>query len=474
MNKVKLIFSRFNFEFLSKAIFVCLFFSTLQLLAQLANVKSKFVGNCIGSIIRSNYANYWNQVTPGNAGKWGSVEGNQDQYNWTPLDNIYNYATSKNFLYKHHTLIWGNQQPSWITSLDSANQRAQIEEWIRLVGERYPSMNFVDVVNEPFNAPPDGNNGRANYKKALGGNGVTGWDWVITAFQWARQYCVPGVKLLLNEYNVLQDNSVTDRYIRLIDTLKVRGLIDGIGVQGHYFEFKSFVGAPSTYSYAVSTLKYNLDRLAATGLPIYITEFDINEADDSIQLQNYKTYFPLFWEHPGVKGITLWGYVQYDIWKENAYLMTDRYVERPALQWLRTYLVSPLRPALVSPNGTTGEARNPLLKWHSSVSATSYHIQVSTNSALTSAIIVDTTVADTLLQLKPLAASTRFFWRVSATNEHGTGEYSTTANFITGDQVVSVKEFEGIPTEFKLFQNYPNPFNPETVISYQLSVAGCR
>lgn len=109
-------------------------------------------------------------------------------------------------------------------------------------------MTFIDVVNEPFNAPPP-------FMNALGGSGTTGWDWVITAFQLARQYCTPGVKLLLNEYNILHRNDITDNYIALIDTLMVRGLIDAIGVQGHYFEFKSFAGGSPSYTYSISTIE---------------------------------------------------------------------------------------------------------------------------------------------------------------------------------------------------------------------------
>ena len=71
--------------------------------------------------VRANFSKYWNQVTPENAGKWGNVESSRDQYNWAPLDNIYNDALTNGFPYKHHALIWGSQYPSWITSLDSAN-----------------------------------------------------------------------------------------------------------------------------------------------------------------------------------------------------------------------------------------------------------------------------------------------------------------------------------------------------------------
>jgi endo-1,4-beta-xylanase len=329
MDKVKINSRVLYFEFIYKAIFICLFVSTIQLEAQpLAQGKDKFLGCSAVNLNQYNFLNYWNQLTPENAGKWGSVEGSQGSYIWTTLDSFYHYAINNNLLYKHHNLVWGSQQPSWITSLDSASQREEVRKWIDSVCTRYPNLSFIDVVNEPFNTPPP-------YLKALGGTGKTGWDWVITAFQWARQYSSPGVKLLVNEYNILQDNSITAKYIRLIDTLKVRNLIDGVGIQGHYFEFKG-----SGYSYPVSTLKSNLDKIGALGLPIYITEFDINEPVDSIQLANYKTYFPLFWGDQYVKGITLWGSMEGYTWKVNAYLINSDRSERPALTWLRSYVLT--------------------------------------------------------------------------------------------------------------------------------------
>jgi endo-1,4-beta-xylanase len=431
----------------------------------LANGKNKFLGNAItyGSSIPSNFAKYWNQVTPGNDGKWGSVETSQGVYNWTGLDNIYNFALSNGFLFKDHNLIWGSQQPSFITSLDSATQRTEVENWIHLVGQKYPQMSFIDVVNEPFNSPPP-------YKNALGGSGTTGWDWVVTAFKWARQYCASKVKLLINEYNILQDNGITSNYIALIDTLKVRGLIDGIGIQGHYFEFKSAAGLTPVYSYPINTLKSNLDRIAtATGLPIYISEFDINEADDNTQLQNYQTYFSLFWQDSGVKGMTLWGYNQGDTWKPNAYLVRADQSERPALQWLRTYVLKPPIPTIISPVSVSGTSCNPSLVWQASNSAVSYHVQVATDMLFpASSIVVETTIVDTLLQLSPLAANTAFYWHVNAANDDGTSDYSPTALFITGNQITSVDALGEIPKKFNLDQNYPNPFNPSTTIRYEI------
>ncbi len=80
---------------------------------------------------------------------------------------------------------------------------------------------MIDVVNEPLHAPP-------SYMNAIGGSGSTGWDWVIWAFEKARQYC-PNAKLLINEYDVLSSTTNLANYISIINLLKARNLLDGIG-----------------------------------------------------------------------------------------------------------------------------------------------------------------------------------------------------------------------------------------------------
>ena len=153
----------------------------------LAAGHSKFLGNTDDSP-DSNFIDYWTQTTAGNAGKWGSIGISEDttQWNWSGLDRLYNYALSHHLIFKDHNLIWGAQQPSWISGLDSATQYHYIETWIRQVGQRYPKIDLIDVVNEPLGGhnPPDGGGSpaRANYINALGGYGKTGWDWVITFF----------------------------------------------------------------------------------------------------------------------------------------------------------------------------------------------------------------------------------------------------------------------------------------------------
>jgi GH35 family endo-1,4-beta-xylanase len=308
----------------------------------LAAGQNKFLGNAFGgSSDTSVFAKYWTQLTPGNAGKWGSVAGSPDTSKWTwgALDMAYNYAMKNHLSYKHHTLIWGSQQPSWISSLDSASQYNWIETWIKKVGERYPKMDMVDVVNEGImtHNPPDGLNGRANYINALGGAGKKGFDWIITAFKLARKYMPATTKLLLNDYNIINDNGATYRYLMIIDTLKRMGLIDGIGEQAHSGQVQGT---------DTSVLMYNLNRLAETGLPLYISELDLGStsstgaANDNYQLQQYQRLFPPWWTHPAVKGITLWGYIQGQMWDQTpvSYLFNSDETARPALFWLADYI----------------------------------------------------------------------------------------------------------------------------------------
>jgi endo-1,4-beta-xylanase len=308
----------------------------------LAHGQEKFLG-CTYNGPDANFTKYWNQVTPGNAGKFGSVGVSADTaaWNWSTLNAAYVLAKSNSLPFKDHCLIWGNQQPAWISGLDTATQAAVLDGWIHQVGIRFPNTDMVDVVNEPLHNPPDGGGtptARANYIQAMGGSGATGWDWVIWAFTKARQY-MPNAKLLLNEYSIINSNSATDSYLAIIDTLKVRGLIDGIGVQGHRFELET---ADTT------TMKNNLDRLAATGLPVYISEFDLGNVgnsgtpNDQAQLNLYKKIFPVLWRHPGIEGITIWDYIEGQTWQTTCYLVRSTGSYRPALGWLAQFIANPV------------------------------------------------------------------------------------------------------------------------------------
>lgn len=277
-----------------------------------------FVGNITtNGAVRSDFMQYWDQITPENEGKWGSVEGTRDQYNWGPLDAIYEFARANDIPVKGHVLVWGSQQPNWIADLSPEEQRAEIEEWISDYCERYPDTAMMDVVNEalPTHAP-------AEYAQSAFGD-----DWIIESFKLAREYC-PDTILIYNDYNFLTwDNQAI---IDLITPLVESGYVDALGVQAH--------GLYSPRVWTAQEIKDNLDNIAELGLPIYVSEYDIEETDDETQLERMQTHFPVFYNHPDVVGITLWGYVVGSTWREGTGLITSDGEQRPAMQWLMEYL----------------------------------------------------------------------------------------------------------------------------------------
>ncbi len=301
---------------------------SLSIAQPLADGQDKFLGCAWSPNQNVGFTTYWNQVTPENGGKWGFVEPIRDQMNWNEMTAAYNLAKNNGFLFKNHTMIWGNQAPSWIETLDDSTQLEELKEWFAATAAGFPDMEFIDVVNEPLHAPPS-SIGKGNYSKALGGNGTTGWDWVIESFRLARQY-FPDSKLLINEYGIINSQSETNRYINIIELLMADSLIDGIGIQCHAF---------NTAFATVATMKANLDLLAATGLPIYVSELDIDGPDDITQLKEYQRVFPVFWEHPAVAGVTLWGF-RVNLWRhdQKAYLVNSTGSDRPAFTWLKAYV----------------------------------------------------------------------------------------------------------------------------------------
>jgi endo-1,4-beta-xylanase len=282
----------------------------------------KFVGNITtGGRVRSDFIEYWDQITPENEGKWGSVESTRDDMNWDGLDAAYQYAKDHGIPFKQHTFVWGSQQPGWIAGLSQSEQRAEVEEWIRLYCERYPDTQMIDVVNEP---PP---HTTPSYAGALGGAGASGYDWIVQAFEWAEQYC-PNAILILNDYNTIEYKNDNDHFIDIVNRIKAAGApIDAIGAQAH-----------AAYNVPTDTVKMYIDKLAATGLPVYISEYDINLASDDQQRQVMASQMTMFWNHEDIPGITIWGYIEGQTWLANTGLMSSGGEQRPAMTWLMDFL----------------------------------------------------------------------------------------------------------------------------------------
>ncbi|WP_338338319.1 endo-1,4-beta-xylanase [Xanthomonas citri pv. bilvae] len=295
--------------------------------------KQRVLGSAYSPRQAQGFTSYWNADVSENAGKWGSVEAVRGQMNWGPLDEAYQLAKRNHMQFQFHVGLWCAQQPTWVRNLPPNEQLAAIEHWFAAIAQRYPDIDLMQVANETLpghNQPDNRRSDTGNYLQALGGTGATGVDWVLEAFRLARKY-FPHAKLMINDYNVTEYNDQARQYLHTIQLLQQEHLIDAIGIQGHL----------SSNGPSVSVQRANLDLLASTGLPIYITEFDLDGRTDAQQLAAWQRFFPMFWEHPAVRGVNLWGF-RHGLWRENegAYLINYDGSERPALTWLRSYVAS--------------------------------------------------------------------------------------------------------------------------------------
>ncbi|WP_406159723.1 endo-1,4-beta-xylanase [Streptomyces canus] len=278
-------------------------------LRDLAAAKGKVMGTAVtGSKLTGTYGDLagaqFNSLTPGNAMKWGSVEPTRGSYNWAEADQIVNFAEAHGQQVRGHTLLWHNQNPSWLTNGTwTAAQLGQLmNDHIALEVGRYKGrLAAWDVVNEAFNE--DG-----TYRQTLWYNGL-GTGYIAQALTAARA-ADPAAKLYINDYNVEGVNAKSTALYNLVKSLKEQGVpIDGVGLQAHLI-----VGQ------VPSTLQQNIQRFADLGVDVAITELDIRMAlpSDSTKLAqqaaDYKAVMNACVAVARCAGVTVWGFTDSDSW----------------------------------------------------------------------------------------------------------------------------------------------------------------
>jgi len=290
-----------------------------------------------------------------------------------------------------------------------------------LAGQHFPNAFAVDVVNEPIKTA-------LPWKAALGGDGATGWDWVITAFTLARQ-AFPNARLLINEYGTENDPAARNTYKTIINLLKARGLIDGIGIQAHHFNIDNMTRSQVTAM---------LNDYATLGLDVYVSELDIiaNNTEAS-QLAKYQDVFPGFWEHSSVKGVTLWGYMVGQTWRDGTGIVNANGTERQAMTWLKGYVAgtggldtqAPTAPSGLVASSTTASSVS--LTWTAStdnVGVTGYQILRAPGASGGTFAQVGTSTTPSFTN-SGLTASTTYRFQVRAVD--AAGNTSAVSNTVT-------------------------------------------
>ena len=258
-------------------------------------------------------------------------------YDFTGADALVAFAQSHNMVVRGHTLVWHNQVPDWVTNGGfTTSQLANIlQDHINHVMGHYAGKVYAwDVVNEAFN---DNGTLRDTIWYDQPGIGLAGLQtqYIEQAFRWAHT-ADPNAKLFYNDFNAETMNAKSDAIYDMAKDFKNRGVpFDGVGFQTH-------VDLSFDNSSTLASFANNLQRFAALGLNVHITELDIRLSDSSTvslnaQAKLYGELMTICVQQPRCKLFQTWGFTDKYSWIPGAFpgmgwalLWTDTYQKKPA------------------------------------------------------------------------------------------------------------------------------------------------
>ena len=292
------------------------------------------------------YKSQFNIFTPGNEMKPDSLlnvgecikavrkSGDQTEVR-VKFDNcipLLDWAQANGVKVHGHTLVWHSQTPQMFFHegysirnplVSREVMLARMENYIRQVltwtEENYPGVIVSwDVVNEA--AADSGRKLRDSLWTQ-----VVGEDFINRAFEYARKYAAPHVKLYYNDYNSeMTMKALVTRDI--VDSLIADGTIDGYGFQAHY------TAGSTNQFYVEIAMKEMAKRTLKDGTPIRlrVSELDVGipantDSNWQIQARFYNQLLELYVKLADqIEAVHTWGTVDNLSWrKENYPLLFD-------------------------------------------------------------------------------------------------------------------------------------------------------
>ena len=223
-----------------------------------------------------------------------------------------------------HTLLWDTeQQPAWAIDLLAAaatGDAAAKADLLRAIDRRIDyyvrdragGYQDLDVLNESLHHP--------RYVDVLGVAGLA--EVFNRVARVAREAGVP-LRLFLNEYNVLQSSRdprkgkaapldpTASWYRRHVESVRAAGgEVSGIGVQ-YYADASRGIETP----HSAARIGQALGNLAATGLPVELTEFGVKKGASRAEAARVlDETMRMVFGTPGTTGFVMFGFWASAIW----------------------------------------------------------------------------------------------------------------------------------------------------------------
>lgn len=283
-----------------------------------ALVMSRIIqDNAANRIYRQKVAALFNAGTTENdlkwppwIGEWGASYGRAQT-----LQGLA-WLRDRKYAMRGHVFVW----PGWMNlpnAIQALRGTARQNEIPQLVLDHIADeaaatrdlLNEWDVQNEPF-----------DNKDLID---VFGAPIQVDWFKAARA-ALPTAALYLNDYNT-EDQTRNTAHVQVFENTarylqQNNAPLTGLGIQGH------IGGSPSGIPDYLATL----DRYATSfGLPMRITEFDVNTADEQLQADYTRDFLTASFSHPSIVGFQFWGFWESAHWRPNAALYRADWTEKP-------------------------------------------------------------------------------------------------------------------------------------------------
>jgi endo-1,4-beta-xylanase len=226
---------------------------------------------------------------------------------------VIDWLRDNGVIVRGHNLVW----PSWNNSnvkeaVEAKGNPPQLAKVIldhisETTRELRGKLVDWDVINETFT--------NHDFMDLLGRQVMVDW------FKAARTGD-PEAKLYINDFNIIEgdDKAHQDDYAATIKYLIDAGApVDGIGLQSHF---------PSRVT-GMDDLITRVERFAAFGKELEVTEFDINTSDEGTQADYTRDFMTYMFSNPSVKAFMLWGFWEGAHWIPSGAMMRRDWSLKP-------------------------------------------------------------------------------------------------------------------------------------------------
>lgn len=277
---------------------------------KIRQIKHRFgFGSSIDRTVltNDNYANFFKHnfqwATPDSDLKWYVNEPDQGQVDYTGANAIYDYCNDNNIAMRGHTIFWAREAfvPDWVKDLSTLEMQDAVSNRLNsAVSEFKDKCVHWEINNEML------------YGSFFKDNIVSIDDVPVRVWMFQQTHNIdPNAMLFVNEYATIAFGVKLDEYKNMVTNLLQAGApIHGVGVQCH---------VDSNYNRGLFMTRF--ERMAELNLPIWVTEFDVDQPDDVYRARDLEDLYRICFGLPAVEGIILFGFWEQTHWRPNGHIV---------------------------------------------------------------------------------------------------------------------------------------------------------